>query len=181
MDSREATERFERAEEAAELREAFARRAALVVAVLAAFLAIASLSASRAQEEVLLDQVRASDTWNEFQANSLKKHINDDTATTLRKVGATDEANTLVSANNNKYIPRQQQLEPVARGLEHERDVAQVRHNNFQIAEAAFQLGIVLCSIAIIARVAWLVFAGGALGMVGLLMLLNGLLLVLKP
>ena len=82
MESREAVERFEKAEELATARESFGKRTAVLVAVLAAMLAIAGLGANRAQEEVLLAQVQASDTWNEYQANSLKKHINEDVAMT---------------------------------------------------------------------------------------------------
>jgi ABC-type nickel/cobalt efflux system permease component RcnA len=180
VESREAAERFERAEETAEKRENFGKRVAVLVAILAAFLALAGLGANRAQEEVLLAQVQASDTWNEYQANSLKKHINDDVATTLTKLGATDDAKKLVDANNNKYIPNQKALMPKAQALEHDRDVAHDRHNSYQVAEAAFQLGIVLCSIAIVARVLWLVLAGAGLGFIGLLSLLNGFVLFLK-
>jgi hypothetical protein len=180
VESREAAERFERAEETAEKRENFGKRVAVLVAILAAFLALASLGANRAQEEVLLAQVQASDTWNEYQANSLKKHINDDVATTLTKLGATDDAKKLVDANNNKYIPNQKALMPKAQALEHDRDVAHDRHNSYQVAEAAFQLGIVLCSIAIVARAIWLVFIGAGLGAVGLLSLVNGFFLFLK-
>jgi hypothetical protein len=180
VESREAAERFERAEEVAEKRESFGKRVAVLVAVLAAMLAMAGLGANRAQEEVLLAQVQASDTWNEYQANSLKKHINADVAVTLTKMGAADEAKKLIDANNNKYIPNQDKLMPKAQALEKARDVAHDRHNNYQIAEAAFQLAIVLCSIAIVARVIWLVFAGAGLGLVGLLALLNGFLLFVK-
>lgn len=180
VESREAAERFERAEEAAEKREGFGKRVAVVVAVLAAFLALAGLGANRAQEEVLLAQVQASDTWNEYQANSLKKHINEDVATTLTKLGATDDAKKLIDANNNKYIPQQKALMPKAQALEKDRDVAHDRHNSYQVAEAAFQLAIVLCSIAIVARVLWLVFVGAGLGVIGLVSLLNGLLLFVK-
>ena len=181
MESREAVERFEKAEAHAEARESFGKRTAVLVAVLAAFLAMAGLGANRAQEEVLLAQVQASDTWNEFQANSLKKHINADVALTLTKLGATDDAKKLLSANDTKYVPNQEKLMPKAHALEHDRDVAHERHNYYQIAEAAFQLAIVLCSIAIVARVLWLVFAGAGLGVVGLLALLNGFLLFYKP
>ena len=180
VESREAAERFERAEEAAEKRENFGKRVAVLVAILAAMLALAGLGANRAQEEVLLAQVQASDTWNEYQANSLKKHINDDVAKTLTKLGATDEAKKLTDANNDKYIPNQKSLMPKAQALEHDRDIAHDRHNSYQVAEAAFQLGIVLCSIAIVARVLWLVFAGAGLGFIGLLSLLNGFVLFLK-
>jgi hypothetical protein len=65
--------------------------------------------------------------------------------------------------------------------LERDRDVAHDRHNSYQVAEAAFQLGIVLCSIAIVARALWLVFAGAGLGVVGLLSLVNGFFLFFKP
>lgn len=180
MESREAAERFERAEETAEKRESFGKRVAVLVAVLAAMLALAGLGANRAQEEVLLAQVQASDTWNEYQANSLKKHINEDMVLSLTKQGATDDAKKLIDANNNKYIPRQKELAPKAQALEHERDVAHDRHNSYQVSEAAFQLGIVLCSIAIIARALWLVFVGGALGLVGVVSLLNGFLLFVR-
>ncbi len=180
MESREAAERFEHAEELAEKRESFGKRVAVLVAVLAAMLALAGLGANRAQEEVLLAQVQASDTWNEYQANSLKKHINDDMALSLTKQGATDDAKKLIDANNNKYIPKQKELQPKAQALEHDRDVAHNRHDSYQISEAAFQLGIVLCSIAIIARALWLVFLGAGLGVIGLASLLNGFLLVVK-
>jgi hypothetical protein len=69
---------------------------------------------------------------------------------------------------------------PKAQALEKDRDVAHDRHNSYQVAEAAFQLAIVLCSIAIVARVLWLVFAGAGLGFIGLLSLLNGFFLFLK-
>jgi ABC-type nickel/cobalt efflux system permease component RcnA len=180
VESREAAERFEKAEELAEKRESFGKRTAVLVAVLAAMLALAGLGANRAQEEVLLAQVQASDTWNEYQANSLKKHINADTAVVLTKQGFADEAKKLIDANNTKYIPNQDKLMPKAQGLEHERDIAHERHNSYQIAEAAFQLGIVLCSIAIVARALWLVFVGVGLGAVGLLALLNGFMLFIK-
>ena len=180
VETREAAERFEKAEEVAEARESFGKRTAVLVAVLAAMLAIAGLGANRAQEEVLLAQVQASDTWNEYQANSLKKHINDDSALILTKQGFTDDAKKLLSANDTKYIPNQKQLMPKAQGLEHDRDIAHERHNSYQIAEAAFQLAIVLCSIAIVARALWLVFAGAGLGVVGLVALLNGFLLFIK-
>jgi hypothetical protein len=69
---------------------------------------------------------------------------------------------------------------PKAQALEHDRDIAHDRHNSYQVAEAAFQLGIVLCSIAIVARAIWLVFIGAGLGAVGLLSLVNGFFLFLK-
>jgi hypothetical protein len=179
METRDAVERFEHAEEVAEKREAFGRRAAVLVSALAAFLAISGLLAARAEEEIILSQQKASDTWAEYQANSLKKHVNDDTAQSLRILGAgttsekaaTDAAAKLVQA---KYIPEQKRLLPIAQDYEKKRDESGAKHTSYQLAEAGFQLAIVLASIAIVARAGWLLYVAGGLGLAGLLFLANG-------
>ena len=189
METREVLEHVEQAEEAAEKREDFGRRAAVVVSVMAALLAISSLAGSRASTEAILAQAKASDTYNEYQANSLKRHINLDDAAQLRIVAAgtsaegtaNKQAATLEQAVADKYQPAQDQLLPVAQDLEHERDLAESRHRGFQTAEAAFQLGIVLASISIVARARWLLAVGTGLGVLGLLLGLNAFLLIVPP
>ena len=189
METREALEHVEQAEEAAEQRENFGRRAAVLVSIMAALLAISSLAGSRASTEAILAQARASDTYNEYQANSLKRHVNLDDAAQLRILAsgtaaqgaAETQAQSLEQAVNQKYQPAQDELLPVAQDLEHERDVAESRHRGFQSAEAAFQLGIVLASISIVARARWLLSVGGGLGIVGLLLGVNAILLLVPP
>ncbi len=189
METREALEHVEQAEEAAERREDFGRRAAVVVSVMAALLAIANLAGSRASTEAILAQAKASDTYNEYQANSLKRHINLDDAAQLRilasgtpaQAAAETQAQSLEQAVNSKYQPAQDELLPMAQDLEHDRDVAESRHRGFQSAEAAFQLGIVLASISIVARARWLLIVGGGLGVVGLLLGANAILLLVPP
>ena len=189
VDTREVLEHAEQAEEAAERREDFGRRAAVVISVLAALLAIASLAGSRASTEAILAQAKASDAYNEYQANSLKRHVNLDDATQLRILAAgtpaqseaNKQADSLEQAVKDKYQPNQDELLPRAQDLEHERDVAEARHRGFQTAEAAFQLGIVLSSISIVARTRWLLLIGIALGAVGLLLGANAFLLAVPP
>jgi uncharacterized protein DUF4337 len=189
VETREVLEHVEEAEVAAEKREDFGRRAAVLVSVMAALLAVASLAGSRASTEAILAQARASDTYNEYQANSLKRHVNLDDAAQLRilaggtsnEAAANRQAGTLEQAVNDKYQPAQDQLLPVAQDFEHERDLAESRHRGFQTAEAAFQLGIVLSSISIVARARWLLLVGAGLGVVGLLLGLNAFLLVIPP
>jgi len=189
VDTREVLEHTEQAEEAAERREDFGRRAAVVISVLAALLAIASLAGSRASTEAILAQAKASDAYNEYQANSLKRHVNLDDAAQLRilaagtpaEVQANNQADSLEQAVKDKYQPNQDELLPRAQDLEHERDVAEARHRGFQTAEAAFQLGIVLSSISIVARARWLLLAGAVLGVVGLLLGANAFLLAVPP
>jgi hypothetical protein len=189
VETQDVLEHVEKAEEASERREDFGRRAAVLVSVMAALLAIASLAGSRASTEAILAQAKASDTFNEYQANSLKRHVNTDDAAQLRilasgtpaQEAAEQQAASLEQAVAEKYQPSQDALLPAAQDLEHERDLAESRHRGFQSAEAAFQLGIVLSSIAIVARSARLLGAGGVLGIVGLLLTANAFLLVLPP
>ena len=189
VETREVLEHVEQAEEAAERREDFGRRAAIIISVLAALLAISSLAGSRASTEAILAQTKASDAYNEYQANSLKRHINLDDATQLRilaagtpaEAAANTQADSLEQAVTDKYQPNQDELLPKAQDLEHERDLAEARHRGFQTAEAAFQLGIVLSSISIVARARWLLLAGTGLGVIGLLLGANAFLLLVSP
>lgn len=189
METREVLEHVEEAEQAAESQENFGRRAAVVVSVLAALLAISNLAGSRASTEAILAQARASDTYNEYQANSLKRHVNLDDAAQLRiiaagtpaEAAANQQAALLEQAVNDKYQPAQDALLPEAQALERERDVAESRHRGFLSAEAAFQLGIVLSSISIVARARWLLVTSGVLGVVGLLLAANAFFLVVPP
>jgi hypothetical protein len=156
---------------------------------MAALLAICSLAGSRASTEAILSQAKASDTWNEYQANSLKRHVNLDDAAQLRilaggtpnQPAADKQAASLEQAVAEKYQPNQDHLMPEAQALEHERDIAESRHRGFQTAEAAFQLGIVLSSISIVARARWLLVVGGVLGIVGLLLGANAFVLLIPP
>lgn len=181
MEVRDVLERVEVSETAAIRREAFARHAAVLVSGLAALLAIATLAGNRATTEALLAQQKASDAWNEFQANSLKRHISEGEASLLRTLAldgplaaaAEQRAAALDQAVATKYRPSQETLQHKAEDLEHERDRAESRHRGFQVAEAAFQLAIVLASIAIVAQALPLLWASAGLGLVGLVLLLN--------
>jgi len=189
LETREVLEHVERAEVAAERQENAGRNAAVVVSVLAALLAIASLAGSRSSTEAILAQTKASDAWNEFQANSLKRHVNLDDATLLRiladggpaAAAAEKQAASLEQAVNEKYLPAQNDLMHKAQDLEHERDLAEARHRGFQTSEAAFQLGIVLSSISIVARTRWLLLAGAGLGLIGIVLGANSFLLLVPP
>jgi len=189
LETREVLEHVEQAEVAAERQENAGRNAAVVVSVMAALLAIASLAGSRASTEAILAQAKASDTWNEFQANSLKRHVNLDDAAQLRIVTAggpaaaqgEQRAAALEQAVADKYQPAQDDLMPKAQELEHERDVAEARHRGFQTSEAAFQIGIVLSSISIVARARWLLLVGGGLGVVGIALGANAFALLIPP
>ncbi len=188
MEAHEAMERFERAEELSEARERFGRHAAVLVAILAAALAVAALGANEMSKEEILSQAKATDAFNELEANSLKKHVNGNDATILRLLttgrpehaAARAKAAALEAATAKKYAPNEVHLLAKAREHEHARDGAQRKHRGFELAEAAFQIAIVLTSVAIIARATALAVVSGLLGLVGLALLIDGFALFVR-
>ena len=183
MESREAIERFEHAEQAAEARERFGRHAAVLVAILAAFLAVATLAAQKTSEQILLAQAQSTDAYNELEANSLKKHVDGDAALMLQNLApsdaaATQQAQALQEGADNKYSANEASLSEKAKGFDEQRDQEEEHHRWLQLSEGAFQLGIVLISVAIVARARALVWAGAGVGVVGVLLLVEGYTLV---
>jgi len=69
-DTHEVLEDHERAADAADSRNRFAHRAAVLVGAMAALLAIATLLGNQASEEILLNQELATDAYNEWRTPS---------------------------------------------------------------------------------------------------------------
>lgn len=187
MEAHEAMEQFERAEELSEARERFGRHAAVLVAVLAALLALASLESNNASKDTILEQAKATDAFNELEANSLKKHINDTQASVLAALAAGPQrraaatlAATLEKKVAEKYGPNESALLPRAQASERKSANAETRHKLFEYAVAAFQIAIVLTSVAIVARATALTFVAGLLGLAGIALMLGGLTTVLN-
>ena len=72
--------------------------------------------------------------------------------------------------------------ELIQRAKQHEalRDHALKQDPYFDYAEALLQIAIVLISVAIVADLVWLSFVGGALGLLGTLLMLNGFTLLVE-
>jgi len=179
MKAHEAVETHTKAHEvagevpAAEL-QSFTRLAAVLVGGLAAFLAIASLLGTRAGAEVILSQERATDTYNQYQADSLKQRIGSNDGDILAALGQPNAA-AAARADAADKGSQKPALLLQAQDYEADRDSASRRERSYQVAEGAFQIGIVLVSIAILARLRPVAVIGAALGVVGLLLLVNGL------
>jgi len=185
VEAHEALERFEHAEHASEARERFGRHIAGLVAILAALLAVATLSASQSTENTIIAQAKSTDAFNELEANSLKKHINNNDAALLgilakKNPKAQAVAAALTKAVSVKYEPNEARLLATATRFEAQRDRSEEHHRGFQLAEGVFQLAIVLSTVAIVARLSVLALVAGGLGLVGLGLLLDGFLLFVK-
>jgi hypothetical protein len=79
-------ERREREE--ADRRTAWTRYIALTTALLAVFAAVGALESSGLVNEAMISQLRASDLWNEYQADRQKQHLFEVSANSLLDRGA---------------------------------------------------------------------------------------------
>jgi hypothetical protein len=67
------------------------------------------------------------------------------------------------------------ELREQAEKYEHNRDTALARYHHYEVASAAYQIGIVLASAAVITGIIGLAYAGAALGVLGLVFMAIGL------
>ena len=160
----------------------FARQAALVVAVMAALLAVATFLSNEAVKEVITGETHRSDTSSRLESNQLKIDVAAGNATMLKVLanGPHDEAEAAVAAAvHERRI--QHELAPADHRLVEEihHDEEHVDHYNdkhllYELAEVALEVGIVLATVSIIAHRRWLLAGGAAVGIVGTVLLVAG-------
>ena len=164
------------------------KRIALVISVLALFLAFSETLGKSAQTSALNFQIEASNLWNFFQAKNIRRTLTivasesakidlattsdaarkaalakqvDDWAKTAARYRSEPEAGDGKGEGTVELMRR-------AKEMERERDIALNKYHYFEFASAALQIGIVLCSAAVITGIILLVWAAGGLGVLGL-------------
>jgi hypothetical protein len=183
-------EAIEKAQEG-EHGEGFNRKIALVIAILALFLSFSETLGKGAQTEATTKNIEASDLWAFFQAKSIRMtQVN--TAAEEMSVTADAAGDPAAKAAMQKQIDAwksaaarydsepstqegRKELAEHAKGAEDERDLSMAKYHHYELASAAFQIGIVLASAAVITGMVALAWLAGGLGVVGLALLALGL------
>jgi hypothetical protein len=157
------------------------KRIALLVAVLAAFLAISEMGGKSAQTHALAEQLDASNLWSFFQAKTIRQ-------TTLRtaadSVEATYKDGPAMPEGLKKQVDAWRQaaqryetepetgegrkeLAARAKGKEEARVKAMAAYHMFEYGSAALQLAIVLAGAAALTSVMALALVSAGLGLLG--------------
>ncbi|MBA3765881.1 MAG: DUF4337 domain-containing protein [Acidobacteria bacterium] len=185
----------------------FRSRTALVIAFMAMLLAITSLGGGNVGEDIMTNNIHASDTWAFYQAKSIRQTSNRLTAETLEtelllhQSSITPEARQAIQQKIDKFKetadryesepdPKdpnnplkgegRKQLSARAQDFEAQRDRAQVQDPNFDFSEALFQIAIVLASVAILAMSRLIFKVSLVVGALAFLLMLNGYFLFFK-
>jgi len=167
------------------------KKIAMLIAVLALFLSFSETLGKSAQTEGMDANVKSADTWAFSQAKDIRRTtvlaaadqtalltaaVTDPTAKaaadklidTWRKTAARYESDPSTGEGLKELRAR-------AKEQEEDRDLSLAKYHNYELASAAFQVGIVLASATLITGIVQLAWFSGALGLIGLVMLVLGL------
>jgi len=168
------------------------KKIALVIAVIALFLAFSETLGKSAQTAALSYNIEASNLWAFFQAKTIRRTLVE-TAAQAMALEANAAQIEAIKAAMTKQVDFWQkagaryrsepetregsvELMERAKEAEHKRDTAMARYHHYEVASAAFQIGIVLASSAVITGMIALVWLSGGLAVVGLGFMAIGLL-----
>jgi hypothetical protein len=178
MSAHESMEQAEHAEHASGEN----RKIALLIAVIALCLALSETLGKGAQTETIAKNVEASNLWAFFQAKSIRRTTVQTAAEQAKLALPSDDA---AKAAVQKQIDEWQktaaryrsepdtgegteQLAERAKHAEEQRELAEAKYHHFELASAAFQIGIVLASATIITGMVWLAWISGLLTLAGI-------------
>ena len=187
MSAQESMEQADQAKEASGEN----RKIALLIAVIALFLALSETLGKGAQTEAISKNVESSNLWAFFQAKSIRRTVVQ-TASEEAKLSLGVLGDDAAKAALQKQIDEWQQtaaryrsepktgegqdeLSERAKRAEEERDLAEAKYHHFELASAAFQIGIVLASATIITGMIWLAWVSGLLTLAGIAITVLGI------
>ena len=161
-------------------------------------LAICGLGGSNAGKDVVQNNVLASNYFNFYQAKNMRQTAISLAADEIELGRLTDPAlpeaakaalqkkladyRATIERYESEPATNEGKKELLVRAKTHEdiRDHALKQDPYFDYAEALLQIAIVLISVSIIASLPWLAFFGGSVGLIGVLLTVNGFYLLVE-
>lgn len=164
------------------------KRVALVIAILALFLALAEAGAKNAEHLSTEKNIEASDLFNFYQAKKVRSTIVETAAQSLKTISAAspdekahaatekqiaDWEAAVANFENDKKNPADSldKIQERAKEAAEKRELANHKLEHFEYAGGALQIAIVLASAAIITRTAALAWIAVGLGVIGAILM----------
>ncbi len=155
---------------------------ALGISILAVLVAMVTVLSHRSHTEAVLQQARASDIWNEYQAKKIRSESLSSIIDLLDLQPTADAAATAKKrAEYASHIEHWKddltEEQKQAHEFEHEVDHAERQAARYDLGEALLQIAVVLSSITLLTRKRLYFAIGLALGAIGLVCAITGLFL----
>ena len=180
MEANEVGELKEHAEHAEH--DSSMRPVAFTMAVLAVLVAVVTVEGHRSHTEAVLQQARASDQWNEYQAKKIRAYNTGLAADELSQLPVVDKA--AASKKIKEYTDHQAKWDADLKGLqdkaedfENEVKAAEARASRFDLGEALLEIGLVVTSVTLLtkSRIYW--YAGIVFALAGIVSAASAFLL----
>lgn len=155
MEPQEAQELREHAEDGAQ--KSAMRPVAFTMSLLAVLVAVATVLGHRAHTSAVLDQNKATDQWNLYQAKKIRASNTALMADLLKVVTVTDKqaaAQVLKTYADHQAKWDQDLAEEQKKAEELEREVAksEARATHYDLSEALLEIGLVVTSVTLLTR-----------------------------
>jgi hypothetical protein len=153
------------------------------VSLFAVLVAMVTVLAHRAHTRSVLDQVRATDSWAEYQAVDTRRHTYEVFDQYIEASASKDSSAAARAASDRfrqqaqQYDDRRHQLRQQAEEFETEVRQEEFRANRFDFGEALLEMGLVITSITLMTYHRYFWYLGGAIGIAGVAVALTGLLI----
>ena len=154
----------------------------VTISILAVLVAIVTLMGHRAHTEELSRETQAASRWEQYQAKSIRQRMTQIGSDVLSVVAPLDKAKGEQLAQKYEkevehYASDKEDVSKIAEGLEAERDRAMRRADRFDLGEVLLEIGLVICSLTLLAKKKIFWFGGVLVGLVGLGVALTGFLM----
>ena len=150
-------------------------KVALFSAIVAVFAAIAALLAGHNSNEAMIEQIRASDHWNHYQAKGIKSAILSSKLELLTELGK--EAAPSVEQKIEGYKKEQEELSEKAKEREEKSERHLRVHQEFARSVTFFQIAITIAAISVLTRRKRFFFVGLGFSAIGLWSFVEGFLI----
>jgi hypothetical protein len=155
-------------------------KAGWVITIVAALLAVNTYVANGISSGILTNTIRANDTWNFYQAKSIKQTIAEnarDDAAARRDTKKVQELTEKIDRYESDPVKNEgkRELMAKARGLEAARDEAKLHSPWLTFSGSALQLSIVLLSASILAVSMGMFWASIGVGLIGAILMSQGI------
>src|SRR5579875_606127 len=171
MDAHEAHELQEQHEEAA--RDRSLHPVSFTISVLAFLVAIVTVLGHRSHTEAVLNQARASDQWNFYQARRIRQYNTELTSDLLSSLNVRDPAAAgkvldVYKAHLQKWNQDLTEGQNKATAFEEEVHKSEHRADRFDLGEALLEIGLVVASITLLTRQRGYWYLGMGFGAAGI-------------
>lgn len=160
---------------------------AVLVALLATFMALCNIKDGNIVQSMQQDQAKAVDQWSYYQAKGTKQNLAESVLDQLQihraepnlppqESALLDKEIALYAANVKKYEQQKDEIKKVAEGAEKDYDRLNVHDDQFDMSEASISIAIALLGVSALTRKKWLVAVAIAFSCFGVVMGLAGFL-----